>query len=798
MTTLPLDPYIAVGGEFHNPTSPGENAYAEPPLMRSFAAAIRSEIGSTVPPPPDLSNFYTKSQSDARFEQFTNKAVASGYAPLDAAGLVPTVHIPPLAINDTFVVASEAAMLALTAQRGDMAIRTDTGRTYVLSAEPASTLANWKEVLAAGQVTSVNGKTGVVNLTATDVGAYTKAESDAKYALIGASYTKAESDAKYSLIGHNHDAAYLPIGTPIPPPTHITSTNGSVTIVESPTGTFDLAAAGGSGGSVTVLRDEEFAPAAAATTVTLAATPTDIHTVTRNGVVQSVAAGHYTVAGAVLTFSDAFVAGERVSVVYSIGTSVPVDSWTQAEADARFVNIIGDTMTGDLKLAYSIPTVEARQTTNTTSARFGQVVGQNRLDLTINARYDGTNWQRDDTTKSSSLILMSDAQPFSIYTAAAGANPLGTLNQVFYLDANGTIFSRPLGGYSLDAGNDIMLRNSKSINFANTAFTASGGWKFNDAVNAVGFIFNGSQTSTFFKSNGSMQHYGPIDIAPGAENLAGTWLLDNTGARRSYVGLEGDYSAWRVYGPSVGNALGINLSTGYASFSGGIGVPGTVTTSTGLAGNGSVLNISSTANIQLAPAGTVVHPSGDNTILLGYPTLRWSTLYTVAINSGSGQLSITGGFHIVLSSSSGGWIYHRSTGHNFFDGSAGAIVAPEIDNKLICGGTGNRWQYVAAVNGAINTCRAEEKDIVGLIDPQDALDAVLRTPIHKFHPRDGEGKANKTLTFVGQVDSDCDPRMQIGEGSWTSPNHQAGMAFAAIQALAAEVAELKAQLAARG
>ena len=87
----------------------------------------------------------------------------------DLSGLIPTALLPPLAINETFVVASQAAMLALVAQRGDMAIRTDNGKTYVLSSDSPSTLADWKEVLAAGQVQSVNAKTGVVTLNQDEI-----------------------------------------------------------------------------------------------------------------------------------------------------------------------------------------------------------------------------------------------------------------------------------------------------------------------------------------------------------------------------------------------------------------------------------------------------------------------------------------------------------------------------------------------------------------------------------------------------------------------------------------------------
>ena len=93
----------------------------------------------------------------------------SGKADL-VGGLVPTAQLPPLAINETFTVASQTAMLALTAQRGDIAIRTDNGRTYVLSTDAQATLADWKEVLASGQVQSVAGKTGVVSLVKADVG----------------------------------------------------------------------------------------------------------------------------------------------------------------------------------------------------------------------------------------------------------------------------------------------------------------------------------------------------------------------------------------------------------------------------------------------------------------------------------------------------------------------------------------------------------------------------------------------------------------------------------------------------
>ena len=134
--------------------------------VNSGAAIQQSKIQNLV---TDLGN-KANASALANYQLLSGRGAASGYAPLDASSLIPTVHLPPLAISDVFVVASEAAMLALTAQVGDVAIRTDTNKTYILSASPASTLANWKEVMATGQVVSVNGQTGVVSITLASLG----------------------------------------------------------------------------------------------------------------------------------------------------------------------------------------------------------------------------------------------------------------------------------------------------------------------------------------------------------------------------------------------------------------------------------------------------------------------------------------------------------------------------------------------------------------------------------------------------------------------------------------------------
>lgn len=95
--------------------------------------------------------YYTETEVDAALTNKLNaseKGTANGVATLGSDGKLPASQLPALAIKDTFTVASQSAMLALTAQRGDMAIRTDNGKTYVLATDSPSTLNDWKEITA--------------------------------------------------------------------------------------------------------------------------------------------------------------------------------------------------------------------------------------------------------------------------------------------------------------------------------------------------------------------------------------------------------------------------------------------------------------------------------------------------------------------------------------------------------------------------------------------------------------------------------------------------------------------------
>lgn len=95
---------------------------------------------------------------------------------LVADGKLPVATIPSLAITDTFVVASEEAMLGLTAQKGDVAVRSDVHETYILQGNDPTQLSNWVKLESPTTgVSSVNAMTGAVVVDGTNVklGTYT-------------------------------------------------------------------------------------------------------------------------------------------------------------------------------------------------------------------------------------------------------------------------------------------------------------------------------------------------------------------------------------------------------------------------------------------------------------------------------------------------------------------------------------------------------------------------------------------------------------------------------------------------
>lgn len=82
---------------------------------------------------------------------------------LDSSGHVPISLLPAIAITSIQSAANQTAMLALTAQMGDVVIRTDENNTYIHNGGTSGTMADYTALLfPTAAVSSVHGRTGVV------------------------------------------------------------------------------------------------------------------------------------------------------------------------------------------------------------------------------------------------------------------------------------------------------------------------------------------------------------------------------------------------------------------------------------------------------------------------------------------------------------------------------------------------------------------------------------------------------------------------------------------------------------
>lgn len=93
-----------------------------------------------------------------------NSGEANGVASLGSDGKIPSAQLPAIAIVDYLgTAANEAAMLALTGQKGDWAQRTDLGTMWFITGDDPTQLASWREMTyPTAPVSSVAGLTGSI------------------------------------------------------------------------------------------------------------------------------------------------------------------------------------------------------------------------------------------------------------------------------------------------------------------------------------------------------------------------------------------------------------------------------------------------------------------------------------------------------------------------------------------------------------------------------------------------------------------------------------------------------------
>jgi len=111
---------------------------------------------------------YLTAETDPVF--LAQKGAANGVATLGADSKIPSAQLPLISISNTYVVASEAAMLALTTEIGDVAVRSDLSQSYICASNNCDLIGEWQQLLTpTDTVLSVNGATGAVVLTTTNI-----------------------------------------------------------------------------------------------------------------------------------------------------------------------------------------------------------------------------------------------------------------------------------------------------------------------------------------------------------------------------------------------------------------------------------------------------------------------------------------------------------------------------------------------------------------------------------------------------------------------------------------------------
>ena len=142
--------------------------FRDNPILRPGEIGISLDlntfkIGDGQTPWRDLA--YALSGTISEYIPLNQKSVAGGVASLDSSGFVPSSQLPPLAKVTVSAVANQSARLALTAESGDIAIQADNGKAYVLSASPASTAENWKDISGISEASAAATYATIANLS---------------------------------------------------------------------------------------------------------------------------------------------------------------------------------------------------------------------------------------------------------------------------------------------------------------------------------------------------------------------------------------------------------------------------------------------------------------------------------------------------------------------------------------------------------------------------------------------------------------------------------------------------------
>lgn len=148
----------------------GDWGFSEMFFTHFDATAVNEHLGIT------SGNPHGVSKADVGLDNVTNhlqipaseKGAASGVATLNSTGKLTATQLPDLSITDTFTAVNETEQIALTVQKGDVCVRSDENKSYILVNATNTSMLDWVELLSPTVTDTDSVPEGSSNLYYTD------------------------------------------------------------------------------------------------------------------------------------------------------------------------------------------------------------------------------------------------------------------------------------------------------------------------------------------------------------------------------------------------------------------------------------------------------------------------------------------------------------------------------------------------------------------------------------------------------------------------------------------------------